>query len=659
MSEKKPLITIGMATHQDFDGVYFTIQHLRMCNLDILDQLEFVIIDNSPGTTHSEMIRGLLGAVHAGGSRVKYIEQATPVGTSPARNRIFTEASGDYVLVLDCHVLLYPTALKDLIAYYKANPKSRDILSGPLVYDTLRPDNLATHYGNVWRAEMWGIWESAWIDKLGMIFSVNNPSDGTPCYPISVDMQRTRLEVDDFPLDLGWAGHETVLTNIGFRRIGTKDTDPVIEIPGQGLGLFSCRRDAWLGFHPNADGFGGEELWIHEKFRQTGAKALLLPTLKWVHRFGRANGVSYPLTKGRKLRNYVLEFQQIGLDPTPIHNHFIKELGMNQADWDRLIQDPINWTDEVAPAPGCNTCGSKVTQPSNLKLIDNITKIEEVFEIVSNSPRDLDKHMPKLRELAAQVDHVTEFSNRKESTIAFLAGKPKTFYSFNPEFENLTFTAGYTTRDLVNYHRDTNFDTDQISSIEETDLLFIDSEHTATRLMRELEKFHRSVKRYIVLHDTDVFGSTGQDGKPGLLMVIRNFCRQYPEWSVVYHTKEQYGLTVLSCNPSDKPELPSLLTKAWNYAKALTKHELSGELKVSPELYEARLDTCATCPHRNDGQCSVCGCPLEKKAEWATEDCPLALWPLQNSLTTDITDTPDTESTDSSSQEEKDGENDE
>ncbi len=645
MSERKPLITIGMATHQDFDGVYFTIQHLRILNSDILDQLEFVIIDNSPGTTHSEMIRGLLGAVHVGGSQVKYIEQVTPVGTSPARNRIFAEASGDYVLVLDCHVLLYPTALKDLIAYYKAHPKSRDILSGPLVYDTLRPDNLATHYGNVWRAEMWGIWESAWIDKLGMIFSVNNPADGTPCYPVSVDMKRTRLEVDDFPLNLPWQGHESTLTELGFRRVGTKDTDPVIEIPGQGLGLFSCRKDAWLGFHPDANGFGGEELWIHEKFRKAGAKALLLPTLKWVHRFGRANGVSYPLTKGRKLRNYVLEFNQIGLDLTPVYNHFIKELGMSQSDWDRLVQDPINWTDETAPAPatGCNTC-NKSAESSEPKLIDKITTVEEVFDINSNIPRDLDKHMPKLRELAAQVDHVTEFSNRKESTVAFLAGKPKTLYSFNPEFENLAFTAVYCTKDEVSFHRNNNFDTNQIPSIEETDLLFIDSEHTATRLRKELEKFHRSVRRYIVLHDTDIYGTVGQDGQPGLLLVIRSFCRQYPEWSVIYHTKEQYGLTVLSCNPEDKPKLPSLLTKAWNYAKAVTKHELGGEQKVSPELYEARLDACATCPHRNEGQCSVCGCPLEKKAEWATEDCPLALWPLQSSL---------------SSQEEKGGEDNE
>ena len=35
------------------------------------------------------------------------------------------------------------------------------------------------------------------------------------------------------------------------------------EIPMQGLGMFSCRKEAWLGFNPLFNGFGGEEGYIH------------------------------------------------------------------------------------------------------------------------------------------------------------------------------------------------------------------------------------------------------------------------------------------------------------------------------------------------------------------------------------------------------------
>ena len=51
---------------------------------------------------------------------------------------------------------------------------------------------------------------------------------------------------------------------------GADPTAPGFDIPMHGLGLFACRRAAWPGFHPKFRGFGGEEGYIHEKFRQCG-----------------------------------------------------------------------------------------------------------------------------------------------------------------------------------------------------------------------------------------------------------------------------------------------------------------------------------------------------------------------------------------------------
>jgi hypothetical protein len=68
------------------------------------------------------------------------------------------------------------------------------------------------------------------------------------------------------------------------------------------MGVFSCRKGAWPGFNPMFRGFGGEEGYIHEKFRQAGGRCLCLPWLRWTHRFGRPAGIGYSLTVGEKLR---------------------------------------------------------------------------------------------------------------------------------------------------------------------------------------------------------------------------------------------------------------------------------------------------------------------------------------------------------------------
>ena len=43
----QPRLCVGMATCDDFDGVWFTIQAIRMYQSDVLADLSFVVIDNS------------------------------------------------------------------------------------------------------------------------------------------------------------------------------------------------------------------------------------------------------------------------------------------------------------------------------------------------------------------------------------------------------------------------------------------------------------------------------------------------------------------------------------------------------------------------------------------------------------------------------------
>jgi hypothetical protein len=94
------------------------------------------------------------------------------------------------------------------------------------------------------------------------------------------------------------------------------------EILMHGQGLFTCRREAWLGFHRDSAGFGGEEGYIHQKYRNAGRATRLLPFLKWVHRFPRTQSIQFPCTRYHKIRNYLLGWAEVGLPLEPLLEHF-------------------------------------------------------------------------------------------------------------------------------------------------------------------------------------------------------------------------------------------------------------------------------------------------------------------------------------------------
>jgi hypothetical protein len=246
-------LTVGMATYRDFDGVYFTLQALRL--YQDMDGVEVLVVDNFG----CEATRALVERV--GG---RYLRSLQPVGTSAPRDAVFREARGEAVLCLDSHVMLAAGALGRLRRFYQEHPDCLDLLQGPLVEDDLK--GLSSHFEPVWRDQMWGVW-------------AHDPRAQTP------------------------------------------DGEP-FDIPMQGLGLFSCRKAAWPGFHPGFRGFGGEEGYLHQKFRNLGRRCLCLPWLRWLHRFGRPAGVPYPIRLQDRITNYLIGHREVGLDETAVLKHF-------------------------------------------------------------------------------------------------------------------------------------------------------------------------------------------------------------------------------------------------------------------------------------------------------------------------------------------------
>lgn len=247
------LLTIGMATYDDFDGVYFSIQALRMYH-DLTD-CEILVVDSQP-----ERREDLENFCRSAGA--KYIKAPHLQGTSAPRQAVFDNASGDFVVCIDCHVLLEKDVISKLKEYIKQNPESKDLLQGPLWYDDLR--NVSSHFEPVWNDHMWGTWNTD-------------------------------------PKVYG--------------------NDP-FDIPMQGLGMFGMKRSAWPGFNKLFRGFGGEEGYIHEKVRQRGGRSLCFPWMKWVHRFNRPHGVKYRLTLEDRIFNYIIGHQELDMPLSPIINHF-------------------------------------------------------------------------------------------------------------------------------------------------------------------------------------------------------------------------------------------------------------------------------------------------------------------------------------------------
>lgn len=160
-------------------------------------------------------------------------------------------ASGKYVIILDSHVLLYPNAIQALLDYYQSNPNCKNLIQGPLILNDLK--QLYTHFNPVWRGHMYGTWATDERVK--------------ECLPFA--------------------------------------------IPMQGMGLCSFERKNWPGINEHFQGFGAEEWYIAEKFRNNGGENICLPSLVWLHKFDRPNGVPFRLSLEDRIFNYFLGWMEL------------------------------------------------------------------------------------------------------------------------------------------------------------------------------------------------------------------------------------------------------------------------------------------------------------------------------------------------------------
>jgi len=549
-------LTVGMAVYDDLKGLALTIQALRFTiPQELLKQTQLIVSNNNATSADGQAISAFVHSVGADVSpqafannanrdqwrtdygrysfgHVHHLDANGMQGTAYPREQIFRFAEGEVVVCVDAHVILSPGTLPAILKYFDENPASQDLVHGPMLLD-----NLVEYHSKMtagWGAGMYGKW-----------------------------------------------GGDPEAAKVG---------GPAFEIPAMGLGLFSCRKNAWLGFSEQFCGFGGEEWYIHDKFRQAGRKVLCLPDAIWWHYFGDQSKIRpYDSCLEKRFWNYLVARRELGQPIDDVIAHF-RETPMPETSLQQILAAPhFPGIPETAAKP------APVPPP-----VDGLPpRLVGEYAKAATTESDIYKHIPRLRELATQCQHVTEAGVRTAVSttglLAGLAGRANTTlvsYDINPSAQAAA---------LVNSAGQCNFQFIQkdwlTTEIEETDLLFIDTLHTAKQLARELAKHAGKARRWIAFHDTHTYGENGeQPGEAGLLVPLRGFLQTYPEWFVVSHTEENNGFTVIGRQSADRPATPvQLPAGAAVFAVPTTAPDQGPGTELEALIAELGISTGAGC----------------------------------------------------------------
>jgi hypothetical protein len=185
--------------------------------------------------------------------------------------------------------------------------------------------------------------------------------------------------------------------------------------------------------------------------------------------------------------------------------------------------------------------------------------IETKFNLKKATPSDINEHLDVLYRYAKKCNSIAEFGVfQVTSSYAFAAAKPEKLFCVdikNNEFIDMFINECREENINLNFTESSTLD----YSLEEVDMLFIDTLHAYSQLKRELNIHHNKVKKYIIFHDTvsyayhDESNYTGllddsvynTEGKRGIMPAIEEFMIGYPYWVIAEQLTNNNGLLVL------------------------------------------------------------------------------------------------------------------
>jgi hypothetical protein len=184
--------------------------------------------------------------------------------------------------------------------------------------------------------------------------------------------------------------------------------------------------------------------------------------------------------------------------------------------------------------------------------------IDKIYEQKIAEKSDINELLPIVFKYAQECDHITEFGTRcGNSTCAFLKARPSKLQAYDMfRYDQVDILSD--SAKLWGIQFTFNLaDVLQIS-IETTDLLFIDTVHNYDQLSSELRIHANSVRKYILLHDTETYGEIGDYAEPkynsfdvklvngmGLNKAINEFVQANKNWIIKERITYCNGLVVL------------------------------------------------------------------------------------------------------------------
>jgi len=189
-----------------------------------------------------------------------------------------------------------------------------------------------------------------------------------------------------------------------------------------------------------------------------------------------------------------------------------------------------------------------------------MSELETIYNEKCNIHNDINEHLPVLKKYSEECQHITEMGVREAfSTYAFMMGKPEKLVCI----DIMPIDEAKVAKLCVDNNIDFKFILNNTTKIdiEETDLLFIDTEHNYLQLKTELLMHANKAKKYIIFHDTVTFGHRDSNAygcyvnlecidsddsqKQGLIPAINEFLEKNKNWKMHEHYTNNNGLMIL------------------------------------------------------------------------------------------------------------------
>jgi cytochrome c551/c552 len=163
---------------------------------------------------------------------------------------------------------------------------------------------------------------------------------------------------------------------------------------------------------------------------------------------------------------------------------------------------------------------------------------EEIFTATDNGIHDTEryKHLIKLGKKVETVSELGVFQGRTmalfmQQGIKSIHGVDINLNRFTPKLKKIF--QEYADKNNINFEL---IEASSISeeSVREVDLLHIDSWHNPQHLKKELYLHHKSVSKFITLHDTKL-GNPMNGTQFQLWKVVETFLKEHKEWRMYEH----------------------------------------------------------------------------------------------------------------------------